>query len=163
MSTQLCEVPSIKIQSYGSIEPSSGVENMLQQRLFYTNEDLKNYIFINAGASIPIIICKFMKNSSHIVSGTSIPGGSPHSENDQRFKLDVESPSIPEKDIKLFYRLIVRLLFTSKITRLDVQACVAYIFTRMKLPTNYHKDRYLNTDILFVNKIQMFLMLPLKD
>ena len=33
----------------------------------------------------------------------------------------------------------------------------------MELPMNYHKDRYLNIDILFVNKNQMFLMLPLKD
>ena len=37
------------------------------------------------------------------------------------------SPSVLEKDIELLYRLIERLLLTSKITRLDVQACVAYI------------------------------------
>ena len=164
VSTQLCEVPrSIKIKSHGSTESSSGEENILQQRLFYTNTNLKNYPFTDAAAVIPIITCNLTKNRSHIVSGASIPGRSPHSGNNQRFKFDVESPSIPEKDIELFYRLVTRLLFTSEIARIDVQACVAYIFTRMKLPTNYHKDRYLNIDILFVNKIQIFLKLPLKD
>ena len=52
------------------------------------------------------------------------------------------------KDIELCYHLIGRLLFTRKITRPNVQACVAYIFT-----TYYCKDRILNTDILFVKKI----------
>ena len=123
---------------------------------------MKNYPCINAGASIPIINRKLANNRSHIVSGTFIPSCSPYSENNQRFKLDIESPSISEKDIELFYCLITRQLFTSKITRPDIQACVAYIFIRMQLPTNYHKDRHLNINILFVKKIQMFLMLPLK-
>ena len=120
------------------------------------NDDLKNYPFINAGASFPIIVLELTKNCSHIISGISIPGRSTYSENKQRFKLNVESPSIPEKDIELFYRFIAILLFTSKITRPDVQACVAYIFTRMELPTNCHKDRHLNIDILFLKKIQFF-------
>ena len=126
---------------------------MLQQHLFFINKELKNYSCIDAGASIPIIPLKFTKNHSHIVSNTCIPGHSPHSGNNQRFKIDVESPSIPEKNIELFYCLIARLLFTCKISRTDIQACVAYIFTRMILPTNYHKDRHLNIDILFVKKI----------
>ena len=50
-----------------------GKENILQQRLFYTNEDLKNYSFINVSASIPILAWKLTKNRSHIISGTSIP------------------------------------------------------------------------------------------
>ena len=49
-------------------------ENMLQQHLFYTNEDLKYYPCIDAGTSIPIITCKLTKNCSNIVRGTSIPG-----------------------------------------------------------------------------------------
>ena len=76
------EPRSIKIQSSGSVESSSGEENKLQQLLFYTNEDLKNYLFINAGTSIPIIICKLTKNCSHIISGISITGRSPYSGND---------------------------------------------------------------------------------
>ena len=122
----------------------------------YTNEDLKNYLLFNIGASIPIIAWKLTKNHSHIISGTSIPGCSPHSGNNQRFKLDVESPSIPKKDIELFYQLIARLLFTSEITRPDVLVCGIYKFIRMKLPTNHHQDRHLNIDILFVKKIQIF-------
>ena len=98
-----------------------------------------------------------------IVSGTSNPGRLQHSGKDQRFKLDVESPSIPEKDLELLYRVISRLLFTSGLVRPDVQACVAYVFTRMKLPRNCHNNRHLNIDILFEHKIQIFLMLPLKD
>ena len=108
MSTQLRE---------GSVESSSGEENMLQQYLFYTNEDLTNYPFINTGASILIITCKLTTNRSHIISSTFTFGRSPYSGNNQRFKLNVESPSIPEKDIELFYRLIARLLFTRNIAR----------------------------------------------
>ena len=88
-----------------------------------------------------------------------------HSRNDQRFKVDVKSPSLPEKDVELFYRLVTRLLFTSKIVRPDIQACVGYIFTKIELPMNYYKDRHLNMDIdiLFKDKTQMFLMLLLND
>ena len=81
-----------------------------------------------------------------------------YSGNNQRFKLDVESSSTPVKDIELFYRLIGRLLFTSEITRPDVQACVTYVLTMMKLPTNYCKNRNLNTDIMFMKKIQIFVL-----
>ena len=73
------------------------------------------------------------KNQSHIISGTSIPSQSLYSGNKQRFKLNVELSSILEKDIELFYLFNGRLFFTSKITRPDVQACVIYILTRMKL------------------------------
>ena len=127
------------------------------------NEDLKNYPFIDACASIPIVAWKLTKNSSHIISNKSFPAHLSYFENNQRFKLDVESSSIPEKDIELFHRLIGRLLFTSKITRPDVQACVTHILTMMKLPTNCCKDRHLDIDILFAKKIQMFLQSPKKD
>ena len=63
-----------------------------------------------------------------------------------------------EKDIGLLYRLIERLLFSSKITRPDVLACVSYIITRMELATNYHKDGHLNVDVLFVKKIRLFIL-----
>ena len=39
----------------GSTEPSNDRKNILQQRLFYTNKDLKKYLFINDGTSIPIV------------------------------------------------------------------------------------------------------------
>ena len=148
---------------YGSAKSWSDEDDMLWHRLFYTNEDLKNYSCIDTGASIPISTCKLTKNCSHIVSGASIPSHSLYSGNNQRFRLDVESPSLPEKDIEKFYCLVARLLFTRKIARPDIQACVAYIFTRMKLPMNYHQNRHLNINILLVNKAQIFLMLPLKE
>ena len=126
---------------------------MLQQRLFYRNENLKNYPFIDTGTSMSIVAWQLMKNRSHIINDISIPGHLPHSGNSQRFKLDADSPSMPEKDIELFYCFIRRLLFTSKITISDVYVCVTYILTRIKLPTNYKRSRYLNIDILFMKKI----------
>ena len=112
----------------GPTEWSSGEKNILQHK----NKDLKNYPFIDVGASIPVVAWKVTKNRSHIISNISIPSCSLHSGNNQRFKLNIESPSIPEEDIELFYCLISRLLFTSKVTRPDVQTYVTDIFTRMK-------------------------------
>ena len=86
------------------------------------------------------------------------PGRLPHSGFSQRFVLNANSPSMSDKDIGLLHRLIERLLFSSKITRPDVLACVSYITTRMELPTNYHKDGHLNVDVLFVKKIRLFIL-----
>ena len=58
-----------------------------------------------------------------------------------------------DKDIGLLHRLIERLLFSSRITRPDVLACVSYIIMKMELPTNYHKDGHLNVNVLFVYHI----------
>ena len=130
-------------QRRGSVDPSSAEENILQQRLIYTNKEVKNYSFIDTGASIPIVAWKLTKNHSHIISDVSIPGCSSHSGNSQRFKLDADSPSVSE----LLYYIIGSLLFTRKITISDIKACVTYIFTMMELTTNYHKGRHLNIDI----------------
>ena len=164
VSIQLCEEPrSVKLRSYEPAKSRSGEENMLQQHLFNTDEDPKNRPFINTGASIPIITCRFTKNSSYVVSGKSISSRSQYSGSNQRFNVDVESSSLPEKNAELFCCLVTRLVFTSKIFRPDIQACVAYILTRMELPMKYHKDRHLDIDILFMNKTQTVLMLPLDD
>ena len=61
------------MQSYGPAESRSEEKNMLQQRLFNIDEDLKNRPFIDTGASNPINTCKFTKNHSYINSGASIP------------------------------------------------------------------------------------------
>ena len=45
----------------------------------------------------------------------------------------------------------------------DVQACVTYILTRMESLKNYHKSRHLNINILFIKKIQMFVLLYVED
>ena len=87
----------------------------------------------------------------------------PHSGNSQRFKLDAELPSISEKDIELLHCLIGSLLFTSKVTISKVQACITYILKRMELSINYHNGRNLNIDMLFVNKIQMFVLSFVED
>ena len=64
VSTKLHEEPSsIKIQSHKSAESRSGEKNMLQQRIFYTNEGLKNYSFINTSAFIPISTCRLTKTA----------------------------------------------------------------------------------------------------
>ena len=134
MSTQLRE---------GSTEPNSDGTNILQQHIFYKNEDSKKCQFINIGISIPIVTWKPTNNRSHIISKRFFSSYSFYYENNQRSKLDVESSSIPVNHIELFYRLTVRLLFTSKITRLDVLDFVTYVLTMIELPTNYCKNRNL--------------------
>ena len=124
---------------------------------------MKNYPLMDTGASIPIVVWKLTKNCLHIISAISIPGRLPHSGFSQRFKLDADLPSMSEKDVGLLYRLIERLLFTRKITRPDVQACVSYIITKMELPTNYHEDGHLNVDVLFVKKIRLFVLSSVED
>ena len=136
---------------------------LLQQYLFYTNKDPQNYLFINVGASIPIITWKLTKNFSHIISDRSLSSCSLYSRNNQRTTLDVESSSIPVKDVELFYRLIERLLITSKITRPDVLDCVTYVLTIMELLKNHCKNRNLNTDLLFLKKIQIIVLLSAED
>ena len=37
------------------------------------------------------------------------------------------------------------------------------MLTMMELPTNYHKNRNLNTDLLFTMKTQMFVLSPTED
>ena len=126
---------------------------MLGHRLFNTDEGPRNCSFINIDASILISTYKFTKNRSYIDNSAYIPNStckstmlyhpkdvivedymdlknscSQFSGNNQQFKVDVESPSLSEKDAELFYRLVARLLFTSKISKPDIQACVTYIF-----------------------------------
>ena len=149
--------------SEGSTDLSSDEKSVLQQNLIYTNEDMKNYPFIDTDAFIPIVTWKSTKNCLHIISDISIPGCSPHSGINQRFKLNAESSRMSEKDIELLYHLIGNILFTNKVTISDVYACVIYILTIIKLSTNYHNGRHLNIDILFVKKIQMFVLSSAED
>ena len=135
------------------VDPSKDDDDVPQQRLLYTNEDKKNYPPMDTGTSVPIIAWKLTKNRSLIISDISIPGHLSHSGFSQKFKLNANSLNMSEKDTGLLYRLIERLLFTRKITRPDVLACVSYIITRMKSPTNYHKDTHLNVEVLFMKKI----------
>ena len=124
---------------------------------------MKNYRFIDVGTSITIVTWKLMKNRSHIISDRPLSSCSSYYGSNQRSKRNDESSSIPIKDIELFYRLIGRLLFTSKITRPSVQDCVTSLLTTMELPMNYHKNRNLNTDLLFMKKIWMFILSSTED
>ena len=56
---------------------------------------------------------------------------------------DYDSPSLLTKDANLFYRLVARLIFASKRARPSIQVCVAYLCTRVKIPTeqDYKKLR----------------------
>ena len=70
---------------------------------------------------------------------------------------------LPVAHIELFYFLIGKLLSIIKITRPNVQECVSSLLKRMDLPINYYKNVNLNTDILFMKNIQMFVLSSLED
>ena len=55
--------------------------------------------------------------------------------NNQFFKVDYDSPSLPPKDTELFHCHVARLLFASKRPRPDIQVCVTFLCTRVKSPT----------------------------
>ena len=63
------------------------------------------------------------------------------------------------KDEELFYSHVARLLFTGKKIRPNKQAYVTSLFIRVELPLNYYNYIHLDIDLLFVNKIQMLLMI----
>ena len=146
-----------------SVDPSSNNGIKPQRHLLYKNKDKNNYLLMDTSTSIPIFFWKSTKKQSHIIRNMSIPGRLPYFGSNHRFELNTESPSMSDKDIRLLYSLIERLLFISRITRPDVHACVSYIITRMELPTIYHKNRHLNVDVLFVKKIQLFVLSSTED
>ena len=55
--------------------------------------------------------------------------------NDALMKIDKDSPRLPIKDTDLFHRHVARLLFASKRVRPDIQVCVAFLCTRVNVPT----------------------------
>ena len=118
---------------------------------------------MDTSTAIPIVSWKIMKERSHIISDISIPGQLSYFGFSHRFELNTESPSILDKDKRLLYSLIERLLFIREITRPDLHACVSYIITRMELPTIYHKDKDLNANALFVKKIGLFVLSSTED
>ena len=141
-----------------STEPNRNGTNLLQQYLFYTNKDLKNYTFIDVGTYISIVTWKLTKNCSHIISYRPLSSCLSYYESNKRSKRNDESSSIPTNDIKLFYCLIKRLLFTSTITRPSVRYCVTSLLTTMEIPMKHYKKGNSNTDILSMKKIQIFVL-----
>ena len=55
--------------------------------------------------------------------------------NDFLIKIDEDSPRLPTKDADLFHCHVARLLFASNRARPDIQVCVAFLCTRVKVPT----------------------------
>ena len=76
--------------------------------------------------------------------------------NNQLFKVDDDSPSMPPNDAELLYCHDTRLLFASKRARSDIQACVASLFIRVKPPMGYYNDIHLDINLLLVNKYRYF-------
>ena len=50
-------------------------------------------------------------------------------------KADKNSPRLPTKDAYLFHRHVARLLVANKRARPDTQVCVAFLYMRVKAPT----------------------------
>ena len=125
------------------------------------NKDPKNYQFINIKTFIPNVTRKLTKNrpiSDRLFSNYSLYSGY-----NQRSEFHDVLSRISTNYIELFYQLAGRLLFTSEIARPDVLDYVTYILTMMELPTIYHKNRNLNTDLLFTKKTYMFVLSSTDD
>ena len=127
------------------------------------NKDLKDYTFIGVGTSTPVFTWKLMKSFSHIIINRLLSNCSLYYGDSQRIKCNDISSIMTIKDIELFYCLIKRLLFTSNMTRPSVLDCVTSLLTTMELPMNYYKNRNLNTDMLSMKKIHMFVLSSPED
>ena len=55
--------------------------------------------------------------------------------NNQLYNVDCKSPSLPTKNAELLHRHVARLLFASKRARPDIHVCVAFLYIRVKVPT----------------------------
>ena len=99
-----------------------------------------------------------MKKQLHIINDKSIPGCLLHRGFSHRFKLNTGLPSMSDKDKRLLYSLIKRLLFIREITVPDVHACVSYIITRMESPSICHENDLLQSDVISVKKLQLFVL-----
>ena len=106
------------------------------------------FIIFDYLEDVIVVAAEYLKNGRSFYPG-----------NDQMFKIDDDSPRLPPKNAELFYHHIARLLFTTKRARLDMQVCISFLYTRVKSPMDHYKDIYLDIDLLFVNKIQVFLMI----
>ena len=96
------------------------------------SKDKNKYPLRNTSTSIPTVGWKITKKRLYIINDISIPGCSLHYGFNHRFVLNTDSPSMLDKDKRLLYSLIERLLFIHEITIPDVHACVSCIITRME-------------------------------
>ena len=68
-----------------------------------------------------------------------------------------------DKDKRLLYSLIEKLLYIREITTPEVHDCVLYIITRMESPTICQENRHFKIDVLLVKKIQLFVLSSTED
>ena len=109
------------------------------RHLVYKSKDRNKYPHKNTSTLFPII-WKFTKKQSCIINDISIPDRLPHPGLRHMTELRTDSSSMLEKDKRLLYDLIERLLFISKIIVPNVHGCVSYTITRMESPPIYHKN-----------------------
>ena len=100
------------------------------RHLLYKSEDRNKCPLRNTSTLFPIS-WKFTEKQLRIIRDMSILDHLPHYGLSHRFELKNDSPSMPEKDKRLLYSLIERILFISEIILPDVHACVSYIITKM--------------------------------
>ena len=70
--------------------------------LLYKSEDRNKYTPRNTSTLLPIISWKITKKGLHIISDISIPGCLPYCGFSHRFELNSDSPSMSDKDKRLY-------------------------------------------------------------
>ena len=120
------------------------------RHLLYKSKEKNKYPLMNTSTLIPIVSRKITKKLLYIISNISIPGRLPHYGYSHKFELNTDLPSMSDKDKRLLYSLIERLLFIREITASDIYACLSYIITRMESSTLCHENGYLQVDVLSV-------------
>ena len=135
------------------------VNNSLKssRHLLYESEDRNKYPHRNTHTLFPIN-WKFTKKRSRIIRDILIPDHSPHHGLSHRIELKTDSPSMIDRDTRLQYDLIKRLLFISKNIVPNIHACVSYFITRMESPFICHENDLLQLDVLSVKKLQLFIL-----
>ena len=127
------------------------------RHLSYKSKDRNKYPLRNTSILFSIN-WKFTKKQLCIIRDILIPDRLPHYGLSHRFQLKTDSPSMSDKDKRLLYSLIKRLLFINEITVPDVHACVSYIITRMVSPSICHKNDQLQVDVISVKKLWLIVL-----
>ena len=133
----------------------NNIEKSLRH-LVYKSKDRNIYPHRNTSTLFPII-WKFTKKRLRI-----IPDCLPHHELNHMIELKTDSSSMLDKDKRLLYDLIKRLLFISKITVPNVHGCISSIITRMESPSICHENDLLQLDVISVKNYDYLYYRPKK-
>ena len=129
----------------------NNIEKSLRH-LVYKCEDRNIYPHSNT-STLFLIIWKFTKKRLRI-----IPDHLPHHELNHMIELKTDSSSLLDKDYRLLYDLIKRLLFISKIAIPNIHGYTSYIITRMISPSLYHENDLLQLDVISMKKLRLFVL-----